>query len=235
MNDLTIYDSQAAHWWDGSVRWLRTLHNMVPARLRYFDTFVKQWDGLIVLDVGCGGGFMSEAIAQRGARVLAVDPAAKAIDVARKRAATSGLLIDYQVGTGEVMNLADNSVDVVVCVDVLEHVQSVPRTLAEIARVLRPGGLFAFDTINRNPLSRFAVITCAENVLGFLPKGTHDPNLFIKPGELTSALEQLGFEPIGLAGLGPTGVNRDLDFTFGRVPLTLIQYMGVARRVRATQ
>ena len=231
MNDLTIYDTWSSRWWDGSARWLRTLHNMVPARLDYFDNFVSVWEGLNVLDVGCGGGFMSEELARKGANVTAIDPASEAIAAARVHAASQALEIDYREGIGEDLSVQTASMDVVVCVDVLEHVNSVSDTLAEVGRVLRPGGVFVFDTINRNWLSRFAVITVAEDIVGLLPAGAHDPNMFIKPSELRFELQRHGFHDIHFAGLGPTGLNRNLDFKFGRVPTTLIQYMGAAKRV----
>jgi 2-polyprenyl-6-hydroxyphenyl methylase/3-demethylubiquinone-9 3-methyltransferase len=101
MNDLTIYDTWAPRWWDGSARWLRTLHNMVPARLAYFETVISSWDGLNVLDLGCGGGFMSDALAQRGAKVIGVDPSVEAIGAARRHAAVRHFDIDYRIGVGE--------------------------------------------------------------------------------------------------------------------------------------
>ena len=231
MNDLTIYNTWSPEWWDGSARWLRTLQNMVPARLNYFGKFVSSWEGLDVLDVGCGGGFMSEAVARRGANVTAIDPATRAIAAARAHAASQELEIDYCEGIGEDLNVPTGSMDVVICVDVLEHVNSVPETLAEIGRVLRPGGVLVFDTINRNWLARFAVVTVAEDVVGLLPKGAHDPKLFIKPSELRMELGRCGFHDIHIAGLGPIGLNRKFDFTFGRVPTTLVQYMGAAKRI----
>ena len=231
INDLTIYNTWSPQWWDGSARWLRTLHNMVPARLKYFDNSVSTWDGQDVLDLGCGGGFMAEALARRGADVIAIDPATNALAAARSHAASQGLDIEYRYGIGEDLNIPSSSIDIVVCVDVLEHVNSLPATLAEVGRVLRPGGIFVFDTINRNWLARFAVVTVAEDIVRLLPKGAHDPNLFIKPSELRFELERHGFHDIQFAGLGPTGLNRNLDFTFGRVPTTLIQYMGVAKRI----
>ncbi|MEO1798644.1 MAG: 3-demethylubiquinone-9 3-O-methyltransferase, partial [Pseudomonadota bacterium] len=100
----------------------------------------------------------------------------------------------------------------------------------EVARVLRPGGTFLFDTINRNPLSRFGVITVAEDILGLLPKGTHDPDMFIKPGELRAALTAAGLEMHAITGLGPRGVTRRLDPTFGRLPFTGLIYMGHATK-----
>ncbi len=229
-NDLEIYDSYADQWWDGSARWLRTLANMVPPRLRYFERFTGGWDGRAVLDLGCGGGFLSEALARRGAEVTGIDPAARAVAAARTHAAEQGLAISYAVGVGESLPFADASFDHVVCVDVLEHVQSVEQTLREAARVLRPGGLFLYDTINRNPLSRFAVITMAENVLKLLPKGTHDPALFIRPAELRDKLRRAGLNPGAITGLGPRGLTRRGDLTFGTLPFPWVIYIGTAER-----
>jgi 2-polyprenyl-6-hydroxyphenyl methylase/3-demethylubiquinone-9 3-methyltransferase len=131
---------------------------------------------------------------------------------------------------GEALPYADAAFDIVVCVDVLEHVQDLSKVLAEVARVLKPGGVFLFDTINRNPLARLAVITVAEDMLGLLPKGTHDPAMFIKPAELRTALGSAGFEVGALTGLGPRGLNRRGDFVFGRLPGTMIIYMGHATK-----
>jgi len=226
---LTIYEDVGAQWWDGSVRWVRTLAAMVPARLRHFERVVPDWHGLEVLDVGCAGGFLTEALAEQGARVAGVDPAASAVASARAHATATGLQIDYRVGVGEDLPWPAASFDVVTCVDVLEHVGDVDRLLVEAARVLRPGGWFLFDTINRNPLSRFVVVTLAERVLRLLPHGAHDPALFIKPDELRTKLDVLGFEVGSIDGLGPTGLTRGGDFTFGSVPTTAVIYIGAAQ------
>ncbi|MEM8629725.1 MAG: bifunctional 2-polyprenyl-6-hydroxyphenol methylase/3-demethylubiquinol 3-O-methyltransferase UbiG [Pseudomonadota bacterium] len=226
-NDLTIYDSVAANWWSDDIRWVRTLKNMVPGRLAYFDR-LTDWRDKDVLDLGCAGGFMAEALADRGARVTGIDPAEKAIDAARAHATMTERAISYDVGVGEALPYGKDTFDRVVCVDVLEHVSDLDEVCREVARVLRPGGLFLFDTINRNPLSRFAVITIAEDVLGLLPKGTHDPAMFITPGELRVALTQAGFDVHTFTGLGPRGLNGRGDFTFGRLPGTAIIYMGSA-------
>jgi 2-polyprenyl-6-hydroxyphenyl methylase / 3-demethylubiquinone-9 3-methyltransferase len=228
-NDLSIYDTFAAHWWDGSVRWLRTLQNLVPARLAHFDT-IAAWPGKRVLDLGCGGGFMAEALAARGAEVTGIDPAAGAIAIATRHAAASGRKIRYLTGTGEAIPLADASLDIVVCVDVLEHVTDLDRVLTEVARVLKPGGLFLFDTINRTVLARLTIIWLGEVVLRLLPRGTHDSDKFIAPALLQAKLEALGFAVSRLAGLGPRGLDRRLDFTFGRVPTLQVIYMGHAIR-----
>ncbi|MGE3877347.1 MAG: bifunctional 2-polyprenyl-6-hydroxyphenol methylase/3-demethylubiquinol 3-O-methyltransferase UbiG, partial [Parvibaculaceae bacterium] len=228
-NDLSIYDTYADRWWSGRVRWLRALHNLVPARLAGFEPIVGDWTGKRVLDLGCGGGFMAEALARRGALVTGIDPSPGAIDIAWKHAAESGLAINYAVGTGESLDLADRSFDIVVCVDVLEHVTDLDRVIAEIGRVLKPDGLFLFDTINRNGLAALVMITFGENILRLLPPGTHDPARFITPQELESKLTEAGFSVGAFAGFGPRGVNWRLDPVFGRVPTLAVQYMGDAR------
>ena len=229
-NDLKIYDTHADAWWDGSVRWLRILHNMVPARLAYFDRFVEDWSGKDVIDIGCGGGFMAEALAKRSANVAGVDPSEGAIQAARAHAGANNLSIDYTIGQAETLAFADESFDIVVCVDVLEHVESLEKTVQQIARILKPGGLFLFDTINRNWLAKFLVITAAERIVGLLPRGAHDGNLFIKLRELREMFAANGLQAIDFAGLGPIGVDRKLDIRFGKVPTTLVQYMGAAKK-----
>jgi len=230
-NDLTIYDSVADRWWSDDIRWVRTLRNLVPGRLSWMDRQID-WQGKAVLDLGCAGGFMAEALEDRGARVTGIDPAADAIAAARAHADQAGRMIAYDVGVGEALPYADAGFDAVVCVDVLEHVSDLTRVLAEVKRVLRPGGLFLFDTINRNPLARLATITVAEDILRLLPRGTHDPALYIKPRELRRALTDAGLVAGPFTGLGPRGINRRGDLTFGRLPLTTILYMGMARKPR---
>ncbi len=228
-NDLTIYDRVADSWWSDNIRWVRTLKNLVPGRLAWFDRQID-WQGKMVLDLGCAGGFMAEALAARGAHVTGIDPAEGAIAAARAHARAQGLRISYDVGVGEALPYDTASFDAVVCVDVLEHVADLNKVLAEVARSLRPGGLFLFDTINRNPLARLATITVAEDILRLLPRGTHDPAMFIKPRELRAAMQGAGLVPGAVTGLGPRGINRHLDLTFGPLPLTAILYMGTARK-----
>ena len=228
-NDLTIYDAAAEHWWSDDIRWVRTLKNLVPGRLSWMDRQID-WQGKAVLDLGCAGGFMSEALAERGAQVTGIDPAEQAIAAARAHAKAQGHAIAYDIGAGEALPYEDAAFDAVICVDVLEHVQDLPKVLAEVGRVLRPEGLFLFDTINRNFLARLVTITIAEDILRLLPRGTHDPALFIKPAEMRAAMTASGLEPGTFTGLGPRGITRRRDLTFGRLPLTTIQYMGLARK-----
>ncbi len=233
-NDLSIYDNVAAQWWSDEIRWVRTLKNLVPGRLSWMDRQID-WQDQQVLDLGCAGGFMAEALDERGAVVTGIDPAEEAIAAARAHAEQTGRKISYDVGVGENLPYPDHGFDAVVCVDVLEHVQDLQQVIREIARVLRPGGLFLFDTINRNPLSRLATITVAEDILRLLPRGTHDPALFIKPAELRQAMQAAGLKPGRFTGLGPRGINRRFDLTFGQLPLTAILYMGSARKADTAQ
>ncbi|MEL6586766.1 MAG: bifunctional 2-polyprenyl-6-hydroxyphenol methylase/3-demethylubiquinol 3-O-methyltransferase UbiG [Pseudomonadota bacterium] len=231
-NDLTIYDDVAAQWWSDDLRWVRTLKNLVPGRLAFFDRHMD-WTGKRVLDLGCAGGFMAEALAAKGAQVTGIDPAVEAVAAARAHAARGGFDIRYDVGVGEALPYGDGAFDHVVCVDVLEHVADLPQVLAEVARVLKPGGAFLYDTINRNPIARLATITVAEDVLRLLPRGTHDPEMFITPAELHGALSAAGLEPGPETGLGPRGVNRRFDLVFGPLPLKLVLYIGLARKPAA--
>lgn len=228
-NNLDIYDDFAADWWSDDVRWVRTLKNLVPGRLGWFEKHID-WNGLAVLDVGCAGGFMSEAIAEKGARVTGIDPADQAIAAARSHARNRGLDVRYDTGVGENLPYDDGQFDAVVCVDVLEHVQDLDQVNLEIGRVLKPGGKFLFDTINRNPLARFATITVAEDLLGLLPRGTHDPDKYIRPDELVASLERAGLSAGPMTGLGPRGIDGRGDLTFGALPSTAILYMGVAEK-----
>lgn len=227
-NNLAIYDEVAANWWSDDIRWVRTLKNLVPGRLAWFDRHFD-WTGKAVLDLGCAGGFMAETLVDKGAVVTGLDPAADAVEAARRHAAATGRTIRYDVGVGEDLPYDTRAFDAVVCVDVLEHVSNLARVLAEVERVLKPGGLFLFDTINRNPIASLATITVAEDILRLLPRGTHDPKLFIKPAELRDAMTKAGLVPGPMTGLGPRGINRRGDLTFGPLPLNFVLYMGFAR------
>lgn len=232
-NDLTIYDKVADQWWSDDIRWVSTLKNLVPGRLQWLDRHID-WQGKDVLDIGCAGGFMAESLAHRGARVTGIDPATDAINAARTHALAGGLSIRYDVDVGETLPYESEGFDAVVCVDVLEHVADLNQVLSEVTRTLRPGGMFLFDTINRNLLARIATITIAEDVLRLLPRGTHDPAMFIKPHELRAAMTGAGLVPEAMTGLGPRGIDRNFNLTFGPLPLTAIMYMGVARKPTAS-
>ncbi len=227
-NDLGIYDREAEHWWR-SVGPFATLRHLNPPRFRFFDRFVPSWSGLRVLDLGCGGGLTAEVLAKRGATVIGVDRSLPSLRVARRHA--GNLAVGYAGGDAGALALADSSVDVVVCVDVLEHVPSVPQVLAECARVLKPGGWLLFDTINRTWLARLVVVWLLEHVVRTIPRGTHDWRMFITPAEMRAHLASTGFDDLTLRGFDVVGRRRSgaLDVHFN--DNTAITYIGAARKL----
>jgi 2-polyprenyl-6-hydroxyphenyl methylase/3-demethylubiquinone-9 3-methyltransferase len=229
-NDQTIYERAAPDWWTGTDPFLRALRSLVPPRLRYFQRLIADWRGKEVLDLGCAGGFMSEALAERGAKVIGVDPCAAAIAAGRDHAAAAGLSIRYEVGRAESIPLADAAVDMVVCVDVLEHLADLPKSCREIARVLRPGGMLLFDTINRTWLARVLLVRFGEDFLGIVPQGTHDPALFIPPARLRALLTASNLECGRWSGFGPIGFDWHGNVKFGRWPVLTVMYIGAATK-----
>lgn len=215
--DNQIYDRLAATWWrPGSA--LGGLDTLNPGRFAYLDRVLGarglRYGDLEVLDLGCGGGLMSEAYARRGARVTGVDPSNASLKVARAHAHESGLSIRYERGLGEALPFPNASFDLVSCCDVLEHVDDLDTVSRQIARVLRPGGLFFFDTINRTWLSWLFVIEVFQEWLHLIPPGTHDWDMFIVPAELRASLARAGLDLRDLTGLGPSldplGLGRAL-------------------------
>lgn len=193
--------SEIAHrWWDPTSEF-RPLHEINPLRLDYIDRAVGL-AGRDVLDVGCGGGILAEAMAARGANVSGIDAAERPLKVAQLHLYESGLQIDYRLVTVE--DLAAErpaSFDVVTCMELLEHVPDPASTIAACAKLLRPGGHAFFSTINRNPKSYLFAIIGAEYVLKLLPRGTHDYAKFIKPSELAAMCRSAGIEVSDLIGM----------------------------------
>ncbi len=187
--DNHFYDRAAWQWWDETGP-LYALHPSAnPVRLEYvLRTLVREIGAgsLRVLDLGCSGGFVSEALAHHGMNVCGIDPSEPSLTVAREHALQSGLEIDYRLGFGEHLPLMDASFDAVCCLDALEHVSDLAAVLAEVARVLKPGGIFIYDTINRTLKSRFVVAFLLQDFppTRLVPQRLHDPKMFITPTEL---------------------------------------------------
>lgn len=198
-NDLEFYDLSAANWW-GTDEKIYALYHLNYPRFDFFGRYVSNWQGLKALDVGCGGGFSCEFMAKLGAVVSGIDQSVKCIKAAQEHADSSGLKIDYKYGFSEKLPYEDNTFDIVTCVDVLEHVTDLQKTLMEINRVLKPQGLFFFDTINRNLKSKLVMIWIMENILREIPRGVHDWKKFIKPDELTNLMHKVGFADIKIQG-----------------------------------
>lgn len=200
--------SEIAHrWWDPTSEF-RPLHEINPLRLDYIDRAVGL-AGKDVLDVGCGGGILAEAMAARGAKVSGIDAAERPLKVAQLHLYESGLKIDYRLVTVEdLATERPSSFDVVTCMELLEHVPDPASTIAACARLLRPGGHAFFSTINRNPKSYLFAIIGAEYVLKLLPRGTHDYAKFIKPSELAAMCRNASIEVNDLIGMTYNPVTK---------------------------
>jgi 2-polyprenyl-6-hydroxyphenyl methylase/3-demethylubiquinone-9 3-methyltransferase len=228
VNDLTIYDSLAESWWQTGSQ-LHMLARLNPARFAYFDTIVECWQGLRILDLGCGGGLTTAYLVQRGATVVGVDLSRASLHVASRHARRNGHLASaFACGRVESLPFADASFDVVWCTDVLEHLPDLPTAIAQIARVLKSGGLFLYDTINRTWLSRPLVIWFWEYLAGLAPRGTHDWRLFIKPRELHCLLAQHGVRCRAIQGMLPIWLSPRQGWRFRLVRYRGILYLGYA-------
>jgi 2-polyprenyl-6-hydroxyphenyl methylase/3-demethylubiquinone-9 3-methyltransferase len=256
--DNDVYDRLGGSWWD-ETSLLNVLHGSVtPGRFAYFRAVLDRQfgtglSGLRVLDIGCGGGFLAEEFAALGCRVTGVDPSAASIGAARSHAVGRGLRIDYRVGAGEELPAPDAAFGVACCCDVLEHVSDVDRVISETARVLEPGGLYLFDTINRTRTSKLVAIKAAQQwrLTRLTDVAFHDWDMFIKPAELAAILERHGLAPGETTGLGaratPLAVLRSLAsarlgritygelsrrLDVGQVSSTAVSYMGFATKTQ---
>jgi 2-polyprenyl-6-hydroxyphenyl methylase/3-demethylubiquinone-9 3-methyltransferase len=199
--EVARFNTLASRWWDPAGE-MRMLHRMNPARV----AFIREravLAGARVLDVGCGAGLLSEALAQAGAEVTGIDLAEDALAVARLHQCESGLTaIVYERASAEELAASrPGAFDVVTCLEVLEHVPDPSSTVAAVAHLLKPGGHAFFSTINRNPFAYLVTVLGAEYLLGMLPRGTHDYARFIRPSELDGFLRRAGLLLEDLAGL----------------------------------
>jgi 2-polyprenyl-6-hydroxyphenyl methylase / 3-demethylubiquinone-9 3-methyltransferase len=209
--EVAKFEAMAAEWWDTEGKF-KPLHLMNPCRLDYitsqiaaeFDRDLTQalpFAGLRILDIGCGGGLLSEPMARLGAEVVGADAAPRNIPVAQIHAAQSGLSIDYRHTTAEAMAEAGEQFDVVLNMEVVEHVADPLGYLTACQQLLRPGGLMICSTLNRNAKSFAMAIIGAEWVMRWLPKGTHDWAKFITPDELYALITGAGLEPVDRKGM----------------------------------
>ena len=254
--DNALYDRFAETWWDER-GWLFMLSALTPARFGYMrrvllEDLGLEPAGLRALDVGCGGGLLAEEFARLGFAVTGVDPSPESLAVARRHADQQGLRIEYDVAEGEALPFDKGSFDVVYCCDVLEHVRDLERVIAESARVLRPGGVYLYDTINRTLASRLTVIWLLQewSWTSLMPPDLHDWRAFIRPDELRRLLERHGLRSEGIRGLkaraNPLRILRALRSrkrgqlsyaeAFARMDIgesrdTSVQYAGYARKI----
>lgn len=220
-NEIAKFEALASRWWDPTSEF-RPLHDINPLRLNYIDERAPL-AGTRVLDVGCGGGLLSEGMARRGARVTGIDMGEAPLAVARLHGLEAGVEVDYRQTTVEEL-AADpeltGAFDTVTCLEMLEHVPDPGSVLKACATLLRPGGQLFVSTINRNPKSFLFAIVGAEYVLRLLPKGTHEWNKFIKPSEMTAYLRAAGLQVNDLTGMTYNPITkvyrlgRDVDVNY---------------------
>lgn len=198
--ELAKFGEMAGKWWDPEGE-LAALHHINPTRLAYINARVDLKDKA-VLDVGCGGGLLTEAMAAAGALVTAIDASAEGLAVARSHLADSGLDVDYRLTTAE--EFAQNQpgrFDAVTCMELIEHVPSPASLVRSCSRLLRPGGHLFFATVNRTLPALILVIVVSEYLLGIVKKGTHQYKKFVRPEELTAYAAAAGMEKRDLSGL----------------------------------
>ena len=202
-NEVDRFDNLAGQWWDSSGP-MRALHRLNPVRLAYIrDRICLNFErdplapnplaGLRVLDMGCGAGLLSEPLRRLGAEVVGCDAASEVIEVARRHAATVELDIDYRQMTAEQLATADERFDAIVAMEILEHVSDVSAFVGALGGLISPGGALVAATLNRTPKSYAFAIVGAEWIMGWLPRGTHQWNKFLRPSEVARELRRAGY------------------------------------------
>ena len=206
--ELARFSALAHRWWDPNSEF-KPLHDINPLRLAWIERIVGGLVGRPVVDVGCGGGILAEAMAARGGVVTGVDLSEKALGVARLHQLESGVAVDYRLVSAEALaQTHPGAFDVVTCMELLEHVPDPASTVAACARLARPGGYVFFSTINRNPKSYVYAVIGAEYVLRLLPRGTHDWSRFLRPSELAAFARRAGLAVGEITGMTYNPLTR---------------------------
>jgi len=224
--EIAKFDQTASTWWDPAGP-MGPLHAINPLRCDYIERQAGQLTGRALLDVGCGGGILTEAMAVRGADVTGIDLAEQSLEVARLHALESDVSVNYRCISAESMaEEAAAEYDVVTCLELLEHVPDPSAIVSACAQLVKPGGSVFFSTINRNPRAWLFVIAGAEYLLRLLPRGTHDAKAFIRPAELAGWARAAGLVITDITGLG----YNPLTATYALTPDTRVNYLLHARR-----
>ena len=218
-HEINKFGSQAERWWDRNGEF-KTLHDINPLRINFIQKFISLQDKRIV-DVGCGGGILTEGLAKKGANMLGIDLSEELIDIADLHGLESGVNASYKKISAEALAEAEPaSFDHVVCMEMLEHVPDPGSVIAACAEMVKPGGYVFFSTLNRKPKAYLLAIVAAEHILKMLPAGTHDYKTFIKPSELSQLARDAGLELQGMIGIqyNPLtknfSLNDDIDINY---------------------
>jgi len=199
--EIEKFSALASRWWDKESEF-KPLHDINPLRLAYIERNSGGLEGKKVLDVGCGGGILSEALAQKGAEVTGIDMAEMSLNVAKLHLNESRLDIDYQqITTEQFAELHANEFDIICCLEMLEHVPDPTAIVEATSKLLKSDGNLFFSTINRNPKSFLLAIVGAEYMLNLLPRGTHQYSKFIKPSELAKSVRNHGLQLCDVTGM----------------------------------
>ncbi len=199
-NEIAKFEALATRWWDPESEF-RTLHQINPLRLEFINERAPL-EGKKVLDMGCGGGILSESMATRGARVTGIDMGEKPLAVAKLHLKESGLEVDYRQTTAEALAIEEpKSFDIITCMEMVEHVPNPASVINACSRLVRPGGELFFSTINRTPKAWLFAIIGAEYLLNILPKGTHSYEKFIRPSELERWARESGLVTKEITGM----------------------------------
>lgn len=206
-NEVDKFDRMAKDWWDPQGP-MRPLHDLNPLRLQYIADHV-QLSGTNVIDVGCGAGLLSEAMAKMGANVLGIDASGEAIEIATQHAKLEQVAIDYhQTTIEEIVTEKANSYNAITCLEMLEHVPHPESVIKACADLAKPGAKLFFSTLNRNIKSFLFAIVGAEYLLNLLPKGTHEYSSFIRPSELDDACRKAGLHLLDIQGITYNPLSR---------------------------
>ena len=218
-HEIHKFGSQAQRWWDSNGEF-KTLHRVNPLRLQFIRAYTE-FEGKRFVDVGCGGGILSEGLSRMGADVLGVDLSEELLDIADLHGLESGAKVSYRKISAEALaEEQPGSFDAVTCMEMLEHVPNPVSVVRACAKMVKPGGKVFFSTLNRHPKAYLLAIVAAEHVLRMIPKGTHDYNTFIRPSELGRWAREAGLDLLGMEGVTyqpltqQFNLGRDIDVNY---------------------
>lgn len=211
--EIEKFSALASKWWDPNSEF-KPLHEINPLRLQWIESIVGNLNSKKILDIGCGGGILAESMAAKGAEVTGIDLAERSLKIARLHSLETGIEVSYEHISAEDMALQHpEKFDVITCMEMLEHVPNPASIIHACAKLVKPGGLVFFSTLNRNPKSFLFAIIGAEYLLSLVPKGTHSYESFIKPSELARCAREAHLELIELKGLEYNPLSKHYSLT----------------------